>query len=310
MKKALKRFLKKTWIYSQLEHVRRLKVLKRINRLKKTSQEERIKLISDVYESVHGRVMDWENPTTYTEKIQWEKLYNKDPIRTTLSDKYLVRDWVKEKIGEEYLIPIVGVWDNFSQIPFKSLPNKFVLKTNHASGTNIIVKDKSKFNRRNAKSKVNDWMKMDFAYSNFFEMHYSQIDRKIIIEEYLETDTGDLPDYKFLCFGGVPKFCRVDLGRYTRHTQTYFDMNWQKQPWTQTHEMEDNIAKPKNFEKMVELATKLCEGFPHVRVDLYNVDGKIYFGEMTFTSGSGFMKINPPEYDKMLGDLWILPSQE
>ena len=151
---------------------------------------------------------------------------------------------------------------------------------------------------------------MDFAYTNLFEMHYSQIDRKIIVEQYIESEKGELQDYKFLCFGGAPKFCWVDLGRYTKHTRTVFDMNWQKQPWTQSKTTVDNIPKPKNFEKMIEIAAKLSEGFAQVRVDLYNVDGKIYFGEMTFTNGSGFDRIIPAEYDKALGDLWILPQQE
>ena len=310
MKKELKMFLKKTWLYSQYQHLGRLKVLKRIKKLKKVSHEERIKLISVQYENSHGYKINWENPTLYTEKMQWEKLYNKDPLKTTLSDKYLVREWVKEKVGEEYLIPLIGVWDKFSDVPFKSLPNKFVLKTNHGTGTNIIVPDKSKCNWGDARRKVNDWMKMDFAYNNLFEMHYSQIERKIIVEEYVETGTGDLQDYKFLCFGGVPKFCWVDMGRYTKHTRTVFDMNWKKQPWTQGYKTVDNIPKPKNFEKMVEIVTKLCEGFAQVRVDLYNVNGKIYFGEMTFTSTSGFDRIIPAEYDKTLGDLWVLPKQE
>lgn len=308
MKKALKQFLKKTWIYSQYEHIGRLKTLRNIDRLKKASHEERIELIKNCYELRLGHAINFENPTLYTEKMQWDKLYNKDPMKTTLSDKYLVREWVKEKIGDEYLIPIIGVWDKFSDIPFNSLPNKFVLKTNHGTGTNIIVRDKSKCNWRDAKRKVNDWMKMDFAYTNFFEMHYSQIERKIIIEKYIETSAGELQDYKFLCFGGVPKFCWVDFDRYTNHTRTVFDMNWQKQPWSQNRKIGGTIPKPKNFEKMVEVVTKLCEGFAQVRVDLYNIDGKIYFGEMTFTNGSGFCIITPAEYDKILGDLWTLPQ--
>lgn len=310
MKKALKRFIKNTWLYSQYLHVNRLKVIRNIKKLKRTSHEEKINLINKRYEISHGHPINWENPTTYTEKMQWDKLYNKDPMKTTLSDKYLVREWVKEKIGEEYLIPIVGVWDKFSDVPIKSLPDKFVLKTNHGTGTNIIVKDKSKCKWGDARRKVKDWMKMDFAYTNLFEMHYSPIKRKIIVEQYLETKTGELQDYKFLCFGGAPKFCWVDLGRYTKRARTVFDMNWQQQPWTQWYEPVDNVPKPQNFEKMVELVTKLCEGFAQVRVDLYNVEGKIYFGEMTFTNGSGFTKITPVEYDKVLGDLWVLPNQK
>lgn len=307
MKTFLKKIAKASGLYTEYEHLQRLATIRNIKKLKRLSLSEQIKLLNNAYEERIGHPINWETLTTYTEKMQWEKLYNKDPIKTTLTDKYRVREWVKKMIGDEYLIPLVGVWDDFDEISFSKLPEQFVLKTNHGSGTNIIVKEKAKCKWGEVRKKVNDWMKTDFAYTTYFEMHYSQIKRKIIVEKYLETDLGELQDYKFLCFDGVPKFCWVDLGRYKEHTRTVFDMNWEKQPWSQVYATTENIPCPKNYDKMIEIATKLCQGFPHVRVDLYNVDGKIYFGEMTFTNGSGMDRIIPEEYDRILGDMWTLP---
>lgn len=294
-------------LYEYYKHILRCKNIYEINRLKKFTIQQKKAMISDMYLERIGRPLEWDNPKAYTEKMQLEKL-NTNSLKTLLTDKYLVREWVKEKIGAEYLIPILGVWDNFKDICFDDLPNQFVLKTNHGSGTNLIVRDKNKLNKKIAKIKFNDWMKLDYAYLTGFEMHYSDIKRKIIAEEYLETSLGELQDYKFLCFDGRPYFCWVDLGRYSKHTRTVFDLNWNVQPWTQANYniYKDPIPKPQSFGKMIEIATELCKDFTHVRVDLYNVEGEIYFGEMTFTNGSGFDPIIPDEYDYMLGDLWTL----
>ena len=153
-----------------------------------------------------------------------------------------------------------------------------------------------------------DWLSTDFGYKSL-ELHYSGIAPKIIAEEYIETEYGELQDYKFLCFGGKPYFCWVDMGRYSNHTRNVYDLNWELQPWNQEAyaHYEKPIPRPENFEKMIEIATILSQGFSHVRVDLYNVNGKIYFGEMTFTNGGGFDRILPTEYDRKLGDLWQLP---
>ena len=263
-------------------------------------------LNSYLYKRAIGRKLNWKRPRAYTEKMQWAKFYDNSEIKTLLTDKYAVRDWIKEKIGEEFLIPIIGVWNKFSEIDFSKLPQQFVLKTNHGSGSVIIVKDKNKFNISEAEKKFNDWMNIDFAYATGFELHYSGINRKIIAEKYLETNIGELQDYKFLCFGGKPYFCWVDLDRFGKHTRNVYDLNWNLQPWNQYTYGNSNrpIPIPKNFEKMIEIATTLCQGFSHVRVDLYNLDGKIYFGEMTFTNGCGFDRIIPDEYDFELGKLW------
>lgn len=293
-------------LYDFYQHLGRRIAIREIEKMKKMPIQEKVKTLEKAYLEKIGHELDWDNLQTYTEKMQWEKMYHEYPVKAVLADKYLVRDWVAEKIGGQYLIPLLGVWDSFDEIDFDSLPNQFVLKTNHGSGTNEIVKNKQKMHYKQVKCRFDDWMQMDFAYTTFFEMHYSDIPRKILAEKYLETDRGELQDYKFLCFDGEPQFCWVDLGRFSDHTRTVFDMQWNLQPWTQANYgiSKEPIPKPKNFEKMVELARVLAQGFSHVRVDLYNVDGTIYFGEMTFTNGSGLDPIVPDEYDLVLGQYW------
>ena len=296
-------------LYDYYQHMKRMKVLANAKRLESLPEEKYNDLIEKEYLKVFGNILDWNNLRTYTEKMQWEKIYDKNPIKTTLTDKYAVREWVEGKIGKDYLIPLIGVWDSFDNIDFDLLPKQFVLKTNHGTGTNLIVKDKYKINMRRAKRMFDDWMKTDYAFTNSLQLHYRDIKRKIIAEKYLETNLGELQDYKFLCFDGKPCFCWVDLGRYSKHTRTVFDMNWKLQPWTQASYGIANydIPMPKNFDMMIDIANILSKGFSHVRVDLYNIDGKIYFGEMTFTNGSGLDPIIPKEYDKVLGDYWKLP---
>lgn len=310
----MKKIIKKHFplLFEYLKHLQRLREIRSIEALKKLPFNELIKRVEMSYASYIGKKLDWTNLETYTAKMQWEKLFNQDSLKTTLSDKLSVRNWIEKTIGAEYLIPVLGSWDSYDEIDFDSLPDSFVLKTNHGSGTNLIIRNKSKLNHKIAKMMFDDWMKMDFGYRQGLEIHYSPIVRKIFAEKYMETSYGELQDYKFLCFGGKPYFCWVDMGRYTNHTRNVYDLNWVLQPWNQ--EMYGNyphpIPKPENFDKMIELSTILSHGFAHVRVDLYNIDGQIYFGEMTFTNGRGLDRIIPEQYDKMLGNLWHLPKTE
>ena len=270
-----------------------------INRSMTYSQIENS--IGKRYFEFFGRKLDWENPKTYTEKINVSKVYNPTPLKTRLADKILVRDWIREKIGEEYLIPLIGVYDSFDEIDFSKLPEQFVMKCNHDSGSYTICTDKSKLNMKFLKLKYDKHLKRNFAYMGF-EMHYREITPKIIIEKYMGENIND---YKFLCFNGKPYFCWVDVDRRTNHRRNFYDMNWQLQPFSFSYENYSGVIQcPKNFDKMQKLALELSSDFDHTRADFYLVNGNIYFGEMTFTSENGFGVFSPDEWDYKLGELW------
>ena len=270
------------------------------------------KYLAKYYKKATGENLDWNHLNTYTEKMQWSKLYDKNPLKTTLSDKYAVRDWIEGKIGSEYLIPLLGVWNNFDEIDFSKLPTQFVLKTNHASGTNIIVHDKEKLDLDEAEKFFEKALKKNQTFSFGFQLHYDDIEPKIIAEELIQDSEGQLNDYKFICFDGEVHYCWVDVGRNTNHKRNVYDLDWNLQDWNQhTYANTDmELPRPKNYDLMIDLAKELCQGFSHVRVDLYNVDGKIYFGEMTFTNGSGFELIHPHSANLHLGSLWDLPIKK
>ena len=251
--------------------------------------------------------LNLDNPKTLNEKIQWMKLCDSTPIKTRLADKYLVRDWVKEKIGEEYLIPLLGVYDKFEDIDFDKLPNQFVIKCNHGSAYNIIVKDKSKLDLADVKIKLDRWMSENFAFKAGYELHYRDIQPKIVIEKYLEDASGNLRDYKFMCFDNKVKLILVDSDRYIGHKRNVYDENWNLQNFSNYPKIEEKISKPANLSKLKELVKILSAEFNFVRVDFYIVENKIYFGEMTFTPGSGSLGF-PYEIDLELGSLIKLPK--
>lgn len=257
-----------------------------------------------------GKTLNLDNPQTFNEKIQWLKLYDSTPLKTRLADKYLVRDWVKEKIGEQYLIPLLGVYDSFDEIDFDKLPDRFVMKCNHGSGWNIIVKDKTKLDKNEAKEKLNRWLKTNFAYVAGFELHYRDIKPKIIIEEYMDDGTGDLRDYKYTCFNGKPEFIWIDSDRHSEHKRNLYDLDWKQLNYkvNSKYLTFPSPQKPKCLKEMTKLAEILSAGFPYVRVDFYIINNKIYFGEMTFTSSSGTEDINPVSFDKYLANKIKLPK--
>ncbi len=267
--------------------------------------EEKQKVIEKEYFNRIHESINWKTPQKYTEIIQWRKLFYKDKRMTNYSDKILVREYVKDTIGEQYLIPILGEWQSFSEIDFNSLPSSFVLKTNHGSGTNIIVKNKTELNYKTAKTLIDGWMSIDYGYRYGLELHYSEIDRRIYAEKYIDLSNSSVEDYKFLCFDGKAHYCWVDVDRGESHRRNIYNLEWELQPWGQEKKNTDNqIPKPQNFDLMVTLAEKLASEFSHVRVDFYNINGQIYFGEMTFTNGSGYDLIYPRKYDWELGKLW------
>lgn len=277
-------------------------------------ENKRPKLLKQWYYARTGRILNLKNPQTFNEKIQWLKLYDSTPLKTRLADKFLVRDWVKEKIGEKYLIPLLGVWDSFDEIDFDKLPNQFVLKCNHGSGYNIIVTDKSKFDINEARQKINNWMNEDFAFYGF-ELHYSAIPHKIVAEKYIdEIACGDNADYHIFCFNGKPKLFyltnRKGLNANDRNW-SFYDTELNLLQWH--HPAYKKIARinpNNNLKRLFKLATVLCKGFIFVRVDLFCIGDTIYFGEMTFTPSNGLAKYTPNTWEKEFGKMIELPMHK
>jgi len=254
-----------------------------------------------------GQKLNLKNPKTFNAKLQWLKLYDRKPEYVKYVDKYEVRDFIKEKIGEEYLIPLFGVYNNVEEINWSELPDQFVLKCTHGSGCNIICTDKNKLNIKEAKNKLNKWMKKNwFWYGR--EWPYKNIKPRIICEKYMVDESGiELKDYKFMCFNGKAKCMFVCLNRFSPNglNVDFYDMDWNPMPFERHYRRSGTIIpKPKNFDKMVTFAEKLSEGIPFVRVDFYEANGKLYFGELTLYPGSGFEEFTPESYDYLLGS-WI-----
>lgn len=250
--------------------------------------------------------LDLDNPKTFNEKLQWLKLHDRKPEYTMMVDKYKVREYVANTIGEQYLIPLIAVYDKAEDIDFNKLPQKFVLKCNHNSGVGMcICKDKSKINIRKVRKRLNKGLKQDY-YLTGREWPYKNVERKIVCEQFMEDkESPDLKDYKFMCFNGEVKCSFVCSERFSGEglKVTFFDRDWQVMPFTRHYpKSEKVIEKPKNYELMIELAEKLSKNIPFVRVDFYEVNGKVYFGELTFFPGNGLEEFEPEEYDKMLGD--------
>ena len=278
--------------------------------LKKISTE---KLLKHHYRLNFGKKLNLENPVTYTEKLQWLKLYDHRPEYTEMVDKYGVKKYVAEKIGEQYVIPLLGVWESVDDIDFDLLPERFVLKTTHDSGGIVTCKDKSNLNISTVKRKLGYFMKRNY-YDYSREWPYKNVKHRIIAEEYMEDSTlGELRDYKFFTFGGVPKVLYIAQGRGKGEPTVadFFDMDFNHLPFTIDHDMAPaSPRKPQCFEEMKELAAKLSEGTPQLRVDFYEVDGKVYFGEMTFFHCSGLVPFHPEEWDKVFGDWVKLPEKQ
>lgn len=257
-----------------------------------------------------NRKLDLNNPKTYNEKLQWLKLYDRNPMYTNLVDKYEVRKFVAEKIGSQYLIPIYGVYNSFEEIDFDKLPNQFVLKCTHDSGGIIICKDKNNLNIEEAKKKLNRSLKSNY-YWKFREWPYKHVKPRIICEKYMVDESGEeLKDYKFFCFNGIPKVLYVASNRGVDTRFDFFDLNFNKLPIIKNKykNSQQRITKPENFEKMIKLSKVLSEGIPHVRVDFYNINGKIYFGELTFYHFSGLEMFFPEKYDEIFGKWLELPK--
>ena len=262
-----------------------------------------------------GYELNLDNPQTFNEKIQWLKLYDRKDIYTTMVDKYAVKKYVSDIIGEEYIIPLIGVWDRVEDIPFDSLPEQFVLKCTHDSHGVVICRDKKTLDIQAVKAKLKKALKTNYYY-RFREWPYKNVKPRILAEQYMEgTESGShnhiLNDYKVYTFNGEAKMCVINQDRGIHTTAAYFDrdfhqidMRWGFDPCPVTP------SKPENYLKMFALAEKIAAGQTQLRVDFYEVDGKLYFGEITFFDGSGFDKIEPVEMDYKLGSWIHLPNKE
>jgi hypothetical protein len=296
----------------------RLQIL--IHRRKKLAYSDLEKLIRQMYKKAFEKYPDLENPVTYNEKIQWLKVHWYDPLAEQCADKYAVRSYIEEKVGKDYLPELHGVWDRVEDIDFDKLPDKFVLKSTHASGHVIICRDKSKLNHRKACRTMAGWLKMDFfAFGG--EWVYRNIPRRIICEELIKGPTIFSPrlgrlidqsplDYKILCFQGEPKLLFITSDREQSLKVDFYDCDWKWQPFKRYYPNKGNVfPRPKELDKILDMAKILSKPFPHVRVDFYLENDRIIIGELTFFPGCGMEPFEPEQYDEIVGKYLVLPKK-
>lgn len=265
------------------------------------------------YEIAMQTKLSFENPITFNEKLQWLKLYDRKLKYTVMVDKYKVREYITRVIGEQYLIPLIGVWNSPKDIDFKKLPNQFVIKCNHNSGLGMyICQDKAKMDVSKVKKNLKKGLKQDY-YLTGREWPYKGVERKIIAEQYLADESGQLIDYKVHCFNGEPKFILVCKDRFKASglTEDFFTTNWQhmsvKRP--KISNSEEPIKRPVELEEMLEVSKKLSKDIPFLRVDFYIVNHQVYFSELTFFPASGFQRFEPDEWDYIFGEYLKLPDK-
>lgn len=265
--------------------------------------------IIKLYRDYSGREPDLDRPVRFSEKLQWLKLNFRDPVQTICVDKHAVRAWLDDKGYGDLLNRQIAVVAQASDIDFDALPNRFVIKAAHASGWNLICNDKSKLNRRWARMEIGSWLRQGIFW-NGREWPYKAVPRRVVIEEYLEDGSGGLRDYKFYCFNGEPRFIQANAGRLGRdHAQNFYSLDWQILPFGKDIPARPDIeiAAPPSLARMIEIARDLARGFPYVRVDFYDVNGRVVFGEMTFFPASGLPDFIPDEQDFICGEMLVLP---
>lgn len=256
-----------------------------------------------------GKKVNLDAPVSFNEKLQWLKLYDRNPEYTKMVDKIAVKEYVSSIIGDEYIIPTLQVWDSFEDIDFSALPDSFVLKTSHGGGGGgvVVCKDKQKLDIRSAKEKINHSMRHSI-YKSLGEWPYKDVKHKVFAEQFIES-SPELNDYKFFCFGGKVHYFKIDFGRFIEHHANYFDRNCNLVPFGEADlapVFDYHVTIPNNIDDMIAVAEKLAKGRKFIRVDLYNVKGRILFGELTFFPASGFGKFTPEEWDLKLGELLCL----
>lgn len=263
-----------------------------------------------MYEQIFNQKLNLNNPTTFNEKLQWLKINDRKDIYTTMVDKYEVKNYVANIIGKKHIIPTIGVYDKFDDINFEELPEQFIIKCTHDSGSTIICKNKKEFNIQETKKKISKALKHNYYYYGR-EWPYKNVKPRILIEKYMEEmGKEELTDYKLMCFNGKVRCSFVCLNRYSSKglNVDFYDINWNKMSF-ERHYKNSNVIleKPKNYKMMIELAEKLSHNIPFVRVDFYEINNKLYFGELTFYPGSGFEEFKPEKYDEILGNMIKLP---
>lgn len=261
-----------------------------------------------------GYVPNFKNPKSFNEKIQWIKLYERNPLMHVFCDKYAVKEYLVKEVGSEYVVPMLGAWDRFEDIDFESLPQRFVLKATNSGARKgvVICRDKSNFDKEDARRRLNAGLKDNFWVAAR-EWAYKGMHKRIIAEEYLEDSNGELKDYKFFCSNGKPQFLSVDYSQHKDHRSLYLDLDWNRLPFDDPGikaPANHHEPKPENFDSMTEIARKLSEGLSFLRVDFYNVDNHIYIGELTCYHSAGCHSFDPLSADYLAGDCITLTNQE
>jgi hypothetical protein len=244
------------------------------------------------------------NPITYNEKLQWLKIYDRNPLYSNMVDKYEVKKYISQKIGSEYIIPSLGIYKDFDQIDFDLLPERFIIKCTHDSGSTFIVNNKASIDKKALRKRISKHLKTNYYYK-YREWPYKNVQPRIICEELLTDGSAQLDDYKVLCFNGKAKLIEVHKGRYGDHTQNFYDVTWEKTTISQAGIPQYTACnKPATLSEMITLSEKLAIGFKHVRIDWYSIKDRLFFGEITFYDGSGFDMFTDESDDIMLGT-WI-----
>ncbi len=262
------------------------------------------------FKAIHGKELDLENPRSFNEKLQWLKLYDRNPEYTRMVDKYEVKEYISQKLGQEYVIPLLGVWNNVDDIDFDTLPNQFVLKCTHDSHGLVICKDKKALDIEKAKKQLRSALNSDYYY-RFREWPYKDVKPRIIAEQFMSNKGNDLVDYKVHCFNGKPKIVLVCDGRFSEAglTEDFYDTDWNHLPVRRP--LHPNApyrnSKPDQLDEMLSLSEKLSSGIPFLRADYYIISEKVYIGELTFFPTSGLQKFDPEEYDLIFGDYLRIP---
>jgi len=262
-----------------------------------------------VYRWRFGGWGNLKRPATLNEKLQWKKVHGYEPFHTTVSDKYAVREWVAARVGEEYLIPLIAVVDSAERLDLAALPEPCIIKTTHGSGQNVIVRDKRRVEEGELKARLRRWMRQN-KYHLTREPQYRDIRPRLVVETLLTDAEGNIPmDFKLHCFHGTVEVIQVDLDRFTDHRRNLYDASWRLLPftwcfWKRNRPLWPNgkpVAKPENLQEMIAVAQTLSQEFDYVRVDLYNCNGRVYFGELTLHPGGGWERFDPPSYDLFYG---------